>query len=286
LINLLPCRAHTLLAAAVFAVGIAAFSGGAQAMTNGWTVSPPPWVAVMTVSGVEQCSGAVVADGWALFAAHCVKGVSVKSIRVSVGRTSVTSGDGATYALAQAPITNPNYNGVQDDVALVHLSGFDSGRWHALPLALDQQEVDGSVGVTVFGYGNTGWTSKGKQTGAGQLYKSPDSAFVRDTASDGAGLIDFKGISTTRLLSGDSGAPIVRWLNGSWHLIAVWCCTKSFSQTQSGNPYAGTSVFGASGSSRVSDWIRATAGIPTEPVSSILQSSQGSWMLLADGYRH
>jgi hypothetical protein len=260
----------------------------ASGMTNGWTVSPPPWTAVLMVNGQEDCSGAVVADGWALFAAHCFDAnFPLSSMTVGVGRSSTTSADGAVYSLARTPIKHPNYKvKVQDDVALVQLAGFDSNRWHALPLALDQSSADSARGVTVFGYGNTGWSITGKQVGAGPLHKSPDGAFVRDPTTDYPGLIGFRGTTSTRLLQGDSGAPIVKWVAGSWNLVAVWAYANAFSQSEPGNPYHGTSIFALNGPATVRDWIRSTAHIPSEPVSSILQSSQGAWLLLADGYRH
>jgi hypothetical protein len=249
-------------------------------------------VIVSNVGGfIEEssCTGVVVGDGWVLTANHCTfdthnKPMVGRNLRVLVGRDNRDAKDqGAAYGVASI------YRASNVDVALLQLQGFDANRWHALPLAFENAVIADSSGVTLYGYGNTGWDKKGNQIGNGLLWKSPDGAFVRSSGCDAGSYICFHPTATTRTMHGDSGAGWLRWASGNWQVIAVHHGPTS-PQLPTSPPAnsLGTATLQTTGDGRtVLQWVRDTAALPVPPVNSIIRdSSTGtSYLVGSDRYR-
>ena len=192
---------------------------------------------------------------------------------------------------------------MRDDAALLQLANFQPGRWHAVPMAFQDALVNGSGGVTMFGYGDSGWTQEGNPNSStfGTLRKSPDGAFVRSPSCDGKVYADksssfvvvgscFKRTGSTRVMEGDSGAPWLRWNAGAWQLIAVNDATwSSYTESGVGNPSSGVSTLQTFRSNpSLLNWVRATTKIPGEAPGTILRdpTTKNAWLLQPDGYRN
>jgi alpha-tubulin suppressor-like RCC1 family protein len=282
-------------------------------MTNGWEQNAaPPWSALLITNkllGLREepaCSGAVVGDGWVLTAAHCVvdgKGRTVarKGLRVLIGRADRdATNQGAAYGVASIRVAPGYGTATGPDVALVQLQLFDSERWSALPLAFEQTAVDQAGGVTVYGYGNTGFVPKKKggfesqkgnylQQGAGLLWKSPDGAFVRDASCDMSPYICLRPNAQTQTMGGDSGSAWLRWVSGAWQIIAVHHgVLNPVSPYVPTVPSLATSTLRATADgSAVLEWVRDVAALPVPPVGSIVRdpASGAAWLMGGDRYR-
>jgi hypothetical protein len=281
---------------AVIAVG--AMTATSSAMTNGVReTSGPTWMAdvISNVGGILKepvCSGAVVGDGWVLTAAHCVYSGSTKlqprNFRVLIGRGDQhASNQGASYGVAQIVVMPGFIDKTRNDAALIQLSGFDNRRWNAMPLAFESRVANATGGVTLYGYGNYGWNSVNSEVGAGLLWKSPDGAFVQRAGSCGA-FVCFYRTSSTRVMTGDSGGPWLRWASGAWQLIGVTNLIANASRNGSHDPAAATSTLRvATNGQTLLQWVRQTANLPVEPPNTIVRNSStgNAWLVGSDGYR-
>ena len=273
-------------------------------MTYGLSVSAPPWAALVIsntayggiLPGLSEeplCTGSVIADSWVLTAAHCVTNkaggtVLPSSIRVLIGRDSRNSkSQGAAYGV-QRIVRMPGFQSlVRNDAALIELQNFDSQRWHAMPLAFESSVINANEGVTLYGYGDTGWDVLGQQAVAGVLKKSPNSAFWRTPKCDWQ-MICFSREGRPRVMEGDSGGPWLRWHAGAWQLIGVQDTVGGLARSDPGDPARATSPFAQTPSEQsMLNWIRMIAAIPNYAVGTIIRNPRtgASWLVGSDHYR-
>jgi hypothetical protein len=279
-----------------------------SAMTNGQTVSPEKWNAMILLGKNENCSGALIGSGWVLTAGHCLyaektcKPYALSSFSVTIGRTSLSSTDGAAYPVDRV-YPGPGYacGQARNDVALLHLANFDSTRWNAIPLAFEDSVDNAYGGVSFFGYGRRGWSNNSSSV-AGTLSKSKDGTIFRDPNAIGAVaecgqgyfLVCFTSDGTiTRLMPGDSGGPMVRWVAGAWQLIAVADTVNSLSSSGNGSPAGATSTLTWPGvpyasSFTIRQWVYDTEQVsPAAPGTILRNKATGtSWLVASDGYRN
>jgi alpha-tubulin suppressor-like RCC1 family protein len=175
----------------------------------------------------------------------------------------------------------------RSDAALLRLGGFDADHTAAIPLAFESSVVYHTGGVTLYGYGDTRWTSSVEAEGVGTLHKSPDGAYVQQPACFHPyvrPVVCFHRTRSTYVMTGDSGSGWLRWTSGAWQLIGL---AKGIYDPSFGRGKRNDPVFGPS-SLAVLDWIRRTARLPLEPASTIVRNraTGTSWLIGRDRYRH
>jgi hypothetical protein len=260
-----------------------------SAMTNGLgQASGPSWSALIQFNDgpreTPTCTGTVVGNGWVLTAAHCVysdgKLDEPKTVRVVLGRGNKTS-PGKSYGVKRIVPAPGKLRLNSNDAALIQLYGFDANNTAAIPLAFEPSVVYASGGVTLYSYGNTFWDKKGKPKGKGNLYKSPNGAFVQLPECHGRTLC-FHRTSSTTIMKGDSGSGWLRWTSGAWQLVGIESTVTDLGLHKKSDPAKGTS------SLAVLQWIRKTARLPVKPANTVVRNpvTRKSWLIGSDGYRH
>jgi hypothetical protein len=212
---------------------VALSHGSAGAMSGGLTVrTAPPWMADLLLDpapfgGRALCSGAVVADGWVLTAAHCVEGLTANRLRVVVGRSVVRSTAGAFPV--ERIVRMPGFALERNDAALLELRSSAGRHWSRVRVASSPAAVRSPGAVTLFGYGVSGSTASGRPIGSGVLRRSPEGAFaVRGRCGP---LLCLRRTGGTIALTGDSGGPWVRVVSGRPLLIAIQVVNEGESAT-------------------------------------------------------
>jgi len=111
-----------------------------------------------TANEQQFCGGTLIDQDSVLTAAHCVDGSSVSPLRVTVGRTVLSSGQGQTRGVSRI-FVHPNYRGNSSDAydaAVLDLDGPVTG---IAPIKLSRSSEDSleQAGhfATVAGWGNT-----------------------------------------------------------------------------------------------------------------------------------
>lgn len=111
-----------------------------------------------TADEQQFCGGTLIDQDSVLTAAHCVVGSSVAPLRVTVGRTVLSSGQGQTRGVSKIYV-HPNYNGNSSDAydaTVLDLDGPVTGI-APIKLASANQDFLEKAGryATVAGWGNT-----------------------------------------------------------------------------------------------------------------------------------
>ncbi|XP_064553938.1 trypsin-1 [Drosophila montana] len=105
----------------------------------------------------HMCGGSLIADGWALTAAHCVENANVQSLRVRIGATRKDSG--GVLADIQRVHRHPKYDPriIDYDFALLELAQYNATNITQAFVQLPKQNEDIPDGtpVTITGWGNT-----------------------------------------------------------------------------------------------------------------------------------
>lgn len=169
----------------------------------------------------HYCAGSLIAKNWVLTAAHCVDGITPKSILIGIHNQSDTST--AEKFTATKIIKHPNWdkNTMNFDYALIKLSG--ESKHNAI--RLNTKEITGNVTFTVAGWGVT---SEGSSSISKKLLKV-DVPFVdQQTCS-----LSYPGSITDQMIcagfkdggkdscQGDSGGPLIMGTGSSTVLVGV-----------------------------------------------------------------
>ncbi|CAG5097210.1 Oidioi.mRNA.OKI2018_I69.XSR.g14979.t2.cds [Oikopleura dioica] len=166
-----------------------------------------------------KCGGVMIADQWAITAAHCVQGAFG---RIHVHHDSRNSKDLGPEVSVERIVTHPNFNRrSQHDIALIKLvEPLSSADIVCLPepeFNLPNGEI-----VQAYGYGKTSSSSGSHATGLqmGRIEYIPPSecGFIRKRF-DYENL--FCGMSPADTCDGDSGGPVLFRSGSSFKLVGI-----------------------------------------------------------------
>jgi hypothetical protein len=243
-------------------------------------------VARITYKGKAACSGSVIGDGWVLTAYHCRfagdKELDYTKFRVQVWKNG-TVGSGPVYKsrLSERPISRPHSSLGLSDVALLHMASPMPTWVKTIPMALDTPAI--GTALVQYGYG---WTT-GSGSPARTLQKTPDGDLKRVDCNVVYPEVDWtignfcaEGTRSSAW-EGDSGGPLLQWVNGSWQQVA------SFSLYPQHPDLVHWQEYWSEADTETREWIRsfvtgdiATGTILRDPVSAKM------WVFGSDGYRH
>jgi hypothetical protein len=251
-----------------------------------------PFVARISVSGKQHCTGVVVADRWVLTASHCVRevatGKAIGPLTVELRRTSVSDNSsnntwtsGVSVIDTKATVKG---NVLVGDVALLHTNGAMPSWARAIPVALSRPPV--GTTLTTWGWGRI---SRDGQPSS-YLMKSADGDVsvgnCPTAAFTNVGQLCLHG-ATSRLWAGDSGGPATWWVNGFWQIVSTF---SSYPDLNHSAYYGWVSEWPAVGSPVPYDtrgWIERTIGAPQVASNTILRDAATgtAYLLGSDGYR-
>lgn len=111
--------------------------------------------------GSHYCGASIIAENWVLTAAHCMRGRSLKSLRVHAGIDDLGAKSGSVHQIEEA-IIHENFstssNGVpRNDIALIRVKEafkFDETR-QPVPLFNDNEESKSGSYAVITGWGET-----------------------------------------------------------------------------------------------------------------------------------
>lgn len=176
----------------------------------------------------QFCGGTLIDRNSILTAAHCVSGASPRPLRVTVGRTLLSSSQGQTRKVSRI-FVHPRYSDRRNayDVAVIKLKSPVNGIKPIKPAGRKQNflEKPGRA-VIVAGWGATA------QSRLGVSYPNRMHETQIPVRPDSFGRSAFGSYYVPRLMVaagkygksacyGDSGGPIFRKVNGSWRQVGI-----------------------------------------------------------------
>ncbi|XP_066303730.1 trypsin-3-like [Branchiostoma lanceolatum] len=197
--------------------------GGVQAVQGSW-----PWQASLKLYGSHVCGGQIIAPNWIVTAAHCVDGQSnPSSWRVSLGSHRRTSTDSTQQDFnVVRVIMHENYdsNQINNDVALMKLSGNAEFNNYVSPICLPSTDVAADTPCVTTGWGDTG-------SGASTYLMQATVPIMEWNKCNGRQYMN--GAITDKMIcagydqggkdacQGDSGGPLVCNYSGKWTLDGI-----------------------------------------------------------------
>ncbi|XP_044739396.1 chymotrypsin BII-like [Chrysoperla carnea] len=220
-----------------------------------------PWqvaISFKTSQGTFFCGGALISDQWVLTAAHCVKGATVFSIRLGTTYSSGGSESGVQTISSTSAIHHENYNErtLNNDIAVIKLSSKASINQNVKPIELDSSVIPAGSALTVSGFGAVKTGGSVSQKLNYVAVKSIANNKCQETYGSTVtnSVICTLGNTVEGTCGGDSGGPLIRYVNGSPRHVGV----VSFGAA------AGCDIGYPSGYSRTESfrsWIRSKTGV-------------------------
>jgi hypothetical protein len=222
------------------------------------SISDFPWQ-IYLIAGAYACGGSIIAPGWVLTAAHCLRGWVPEVVHVTAG-SSTHGNDGTVYQVSQL-ISHPNYNSTtfDNDIALVKIKGtINCTNCKPIKLMNAKNVTEGYIDPGVLTY-ITGWglTDIDPQTIPSTLQKAMVPIVSHSTASEIWGTIPASDLMAGYLYgnkdacSGDSGGPMSVLVDGEYKVAGVVSWGSKNCDTY--GAYSNVAYF--------ENWIRQNTGI-------------------------
>jgi len=170
--------------------------------------------------GGGLCTGTLIDKEWVLTAAHCIKGISVGSIRVHFGTVNMFSSPGVTRTAVMAvpkPGFSENALG-KNDIGLIKLN-MPITDIKPVPVNLDPAKAPVGISVMMVGYGAT---QQGGGGSVGVQFEVPQTSIsCQSWVGTNADLLCFSQTNGKGKCQGDSGGPSFAMIDGIMTQVGV-----------------------------------------------------------------
>ncbi|XP_077511360.1 chymotrypsinogen A-like [Amblyomma americanum] len=195
--------------------------GGSTAVPGSW-----PWQAgIYTHSYLHFCGGALINDRYVVTAAHCLRSMASKNLRVHLGShmRRATDDTEAVYKVEEV-CTHPRYNpknAYSPDIAIIKLRENVTFTQTISPVCLPKHREELPMGSKFYvtGWGSTKRTKK--------VHKSTElkQAMIKELPRTDCPYLNPDVMCASHTFGsscfGDSGGPLVHRSNGTWTLFGV-----------------------------------------------------------------